>query len=526
MADAEQIIATINPDKYYDGLPGDIAKFKKSIKKEGFDKAAEKAKPKCIQEYKLAYDSAAETLEPVYFWILDFMKGGICREVDKLVDNFTSTPGSGHFAELGQRATVMQQQANKILGDVNVVIKSIMNLIYDLKDFQLRLKMYEDANSKDKAVKEAGIIGLKQIWMDKVDVQKGRGSINMMAQDLNFITLRDAFMIANSIQEAEKMDLNDRVKRVLAARLGEFLDWRERSEIELKKRYEIERNYLKSQINAVKMYSRWAKPYLVAAEKLRMNEYSAKKPELVNVFETMYLELKLLGKSPVKVEEAAVRKDIPPSFRNVKLKRDYYSCLLVSFTFRGIPQKLGQQYAFGGRVDVSIKAYALNKEEIDLLYYQMDKNDFTEALKWVSGMTDESLGQLENDIDELLEKPAKDKKKEEIAGENINPFSALVGYGTLWGAKKEEKREDTSSSEKEKEEKKVKEKMEKVKKSGIKSDSYVERFVRNLAAFEARKNSFTVYDIYKKAHGMPSVPFDKSFEKEDVNVSFKDVIVP
>jgi hypothetical protein len=60
--------------------------------------------------HTLVYDSSSETLEPVYFFILDLMNNvGLAPE--KLIDNFSSTPGSGHFAELGQRATIMQQQA-------------------------------------------------------------------------------------------------------------------------------------------------------------------------------------------------------------------------------------------------------------------------------------------------------------------------------------------------------------------------------------------------------------------------------
>ncbi len=507
MAEVEQIIATINPDKYYDGSPQDIANFKKLIKKEGFEKAAEKAKPKALQEFSLGYNSSTETLEPVYFWTLDFMKGGMnspFKEVDKLVDNFTSTPGSGHFGELSQKATIMQQQAMKILGDVNTVIKSIQNLIYDLKDFQLRLKMYDDANSKDKAVKEAGMFGLKQVWMDKVDIQKGRGSINMMAQDLNFITLRDAFMVSNSLEDAEKLDLNERVKRVLAARLGEFLDWKERSEAELRKRFEIEKTYLKSQISSVKMYSRWAKPYLIAAEKLRMTEYSSRKPELVNAFETLYLQLTLFGKSPVKVADAALTKELPPEFVKVKLKRDYYSCSLVNLTFRGIPQKLGQQYAFGGKVDLKFKSFALNQEELDLFYYQLDKSEFNDAFKLVMGVTDDSLGQLNADIDEIFGKSAEEKQKEQVSEDNINPFTALLGFGGKKSSlKKEGKPEDLAA----KKTKEKKEAMEKLMTSGIKKDDFYEQAVRKLAEARATGTTFAIYDVYKKAHGMPSVPF-------------------
>ena len=99
--------------------------------------------------HTLVYDSSTETLEPVYFFILDLMNDfGLAPQ--KLIDNFSSTPGSGHFAELGQRATIMQQQATKILGDINTVLRSVLNIIYDLKDFKIRLQSYDFLKSKKK----------------------------------------------------------------------------------------------------------------------------------------------------------------------------------------------------------------------------------------------------------------------------------------------------------------------------------------------------------------------------------------
>src|SRR5690606_6520257 len=102
-------------------------------------------------------------------------------QVNKITDNFMSSPGSGHFSDIGQRVTKMQEEGMKILGGLNQVIKSSLNLIYDLKDFKQRLQHYEDANSKDSKIKESGNLALKQIWLDSVDLQKrGRGSIHQM----------------------------------------------------------------------------------------------------------------------------------------------------------------------------------------------------------------------------------------------------------------------------------------------------------------------------------------------------------
>ena len=63
-------------------------------------------------------------------------------------------------------------------------------------------------------------------------------------------------------------DLNDRVKRILSARLTEYDEWEKNSEKELRKRFNIERSYLKSQVASLKHYTAWVKPSLIAAKKL------------------------------------------------------------------------------------------------------------------------------------------------------------------------------------------------------------------------------------------------------------------
>lgn len=458
-----------------------------------------KKKGEAAEEYKIVYDSPSETLEPIYFWILDFMNKRSSDGVEKLLDNFTSTTGSGHFSELIGKGTRMQEEAMKIYGIVNTVIKSILNLIYDLKEFQIRLKSYDDANSKKKDVAQSGALSLKQIWMDQVDIKRGRGSINMLAQDLNFITLRDAFMAANSLSEAKKLDLNERVKRILEARLQEFLEWKTRSEAELRKRFEIEKTYLRTQVNTVKLYSRWAKPYLIAAEQLRMKEQDRYKPELVNIFNTVFLELALLGKSKTNVKDAADIHELPEDFKKIRFKRDYYSCVLVDFSFRGIPGKIQgtQHYAFGGRAQASFKAYALNNEEIKLLKSRLEESYFDDSLKLVEGMTEESLGQLKEDIDEFLEETPKEEiEYEKAAEQDVNPFAALVGFGVK---KPKIKEENAAGGKKDSE-------FEKLKKEGITKDNYAESVVRKYTEKKAEDICFSIYDVYKKVHDMASTP--------------------
>ncbi|MDD5193745.1 MAG: hypothetical protein PHF67_04135 [Candidatus Nanoarchaeia archaeon] len=469
MGEIDEIIASVSP--YY-----------KKRKKKG-------SIP--LRENLLVYDSSSETLEPLYFWILDFAKQR-AGKVEKLVDNFASSPGSGHFSELQGKASQMQQEASRVLGTINNILKGVLNLIYDLKEFKIRLSHYQEAESKDSLKAEAGLLALKQIWMDKVDIQRGQGSINALSSgNLNFITLRDAFMTVSSLNQVDKMDLNERVKRILKPRLQEFLEWKKRSKAELEKRFEIEKTYLKSQVEALKLNARWAKPYLRAANQLTTNEKLYSNPALVNVFNTIILELTLMAYSPVDVKQAVISKVLPREFEKLKKLRTFYSVSIIDFNFRGIPSKMGQHYVFGGKVEVTFKAYALNEDELALFRDKLSESDFDNAMKFVQGMTDESLLQLKVDLDELLGDEKKEKKETE--SQDSNPFSALFSFGP----KKEEK-EDKD----EKNKKKIKE----LKTKGIKPDVYAEKSIRSLAEANSIGATFDIYEVYKKSHGMAAFP--------------------
>jgi hypothetical protein len=448
----------------------------------------------CEASHTLIYDSSTETLEPIYFYILDLMNDlGLAPE--KLIDNFSSTPGSGHFAELGQRATIMQQQATKILGDVNTVLRSVLNLVYDLKDFKIRLQSYDSLKSSKKEEQEAAKLSLKQIWLDKVDINKGNSSVKAMALgQTGFQTLLDAFLFAKDEKDIDKIDLNDRVKRILKPRIQEFNIWLIESEKELRKRYELEKTYLKSQVSSLNLYSRWAKPYLKAAQELESKDLGTN-PALVKVFNTLILELTILGKTKLDIADEAIKGNMPLDFskkefvNKVKSKRDYYSCILVDFVFRGIPQRVGQQshYAFGGRVEVTFKAYTLNEEELAKLKEKLKESDFDDALRLVDGITTESLDQLKEEINSFLDEKPEEKKKPE---DTSNPFLAIFGK---YEEGSSTKKGDKPKSDKKKE---IKE---------VSSDDWIEsNYFRKLGAENAKNKIFDMFDVYKKSHGMPS----------------------
>jgi len=426
-------------------------------------------------EHKLVYDSPTETLEPIYFFILDLMNEfGLAPE--KLLDNFVSSPGSQHFGEIGQRTSIMQQQGSKLLADINTVVRSILNIIYDLREFKIRLQDYDDLKNPSK--KEGALLSLKQIWMDKVDMQKGNSGIKAMALgQAGFNTLIDAFLIVKNEQDVDNLDLNQIVKRILKPRIHEFNIWLIQSENELRKRYEIEKTYLKSQVSSLKIYSRWAKPYLKAAQDLEMED-SGRNPALVKMFNSLLLELTLLGKR--KVDNS-----YPFAY---KQKRDYFICVLINFVFRSIPQKTQQGFILGGRAEVTFSSYVLNSDDLNRLNEELDKSDISSAFNLVESSTSESLGQLEEDINYFLkEENSEEKQEKENPKDNSNPFAALFGFYNSKTPKteKHDKKQIVITAK----------------------DRWVEKnYIIKPAIIDAKQTNYSIFDIYKKAHGMASLP--------------------
>lgn len=509
MTDIDNIICAINPKKYYDnkGNPQNLRDYIKLIKEKGISAGVKDAKPKPAASHKLVYDSFSEQLEPVYFWILDFMNDMFQGKVEKLGDNFASSPGSGHFGEMGIRKSQMQQQATQLLTSMNAILKSVIQLLYDLKEFQIRLTHYTAAKSKEPSRRQAALLSLKQIWMDKVDMgARGAGSINQLSSgNLQFVTLRDAFLKVDTVKAVDELDLNDRVKRILKPRIQEFIAWKSMSEKELRKRFEIEKIYLKSQVDSLKLQARWAKPYLKAAEQLENKEKIGTDAALVSAFNILILELQLLAKAELNVKETVVDKNLPKDFAKMKNLRTYHSVILVDFRFRTVPSKSGQHYTFGGRADVEFKAYALNDEELDLLKYKLEDEDLNSSLKLIQGMTEDSLEQLKVDLDEFL--GSAEKTEEEAAAPETNPFLALFSF--LRPGKSAKKIKEEGMDEKEKQIERMKE----LNKKGIKKDNYAEQYLRNFAEADAITKCYKVFDIYKKAHAMASLPY---MEDEEV----------
>ncbi len=490
------LIAAIVPDIYCKKEKRD--EVKKIAKEKGYLAAAEKAevvdpqymnleqerlinnpfKLRClknpIEKYRLIYDNFSQPLEPLYFWILDYINKEY-ESSEKIIDNFATSAGSAQFSEMGGRLTRMQEEAMKMFATAGQIIKSILNIIYDLKEFKIRLSLYDDLKSEDKAKKSAALLSLKQIWLDQVDFAKRQTtSLKQLAAQYDYVTIIDAFMATKSLNDLKNLDLNDRVKRILEQRITEFEKWLRESDQELRKRYEIEKIYLKNQVNSVKLYARWAKPYLKAAKDLEQR--AAPNAALVTAFNTTILELVLLGKAKHTLDQDITNGILPKSFKTIT-KKKYFPIVLIEFDYRSAPERASAGgYGFRGRVELQFISYALTDQEIKIFKEELEKDDLGDLMNQIQGITSDSLDALKLDLDEFLGDEKKEEKKE---SEDINPFTALI---SIFKAKKEEKKDSKE----------------------LPKDTDVEKVIRNQFIMRARAECSKLYSSFKGANNMPS----------------------
>jgi len=228
----------------------------------------------------------------------------------------------------------------------------------------------------------------------------------------------------------------------------------------------------------LKLYAGWAKPYLRAAQKLKMKEFNI--PDIVNSFSNIEIKLNLVGNS-----QPLSPPQLHPTYKDIKLKHQYHAVLVTDMDFRGVPSAVttqgGKQYVHGGRAEIKFKSYAFDEIELSAIEARELYEDMNLVDEWVGV----SLEELDKEIQAYLT-PAKEEKKEEKKEFNIEwPFK-----GTFEGFK------HILSP--------LQDLAEKLVKTSPPTE-IIESDVKAHAAETSKTLLFVLYNIYKKSHGMLSV---------------------
>ncbi|HOW67437.1 MAG TPA: hypothetical protein P5186_27200 [Candidatus Paceibacterota bacterium] len=432
-------IAAINPDVYCQPMAerdgkriNIIAEVKKLLHEKGILAAAQIARVKesefmdfeeaenenpfsllalknPIERHTIVYDAFGENVTAVYYWLLDALENQVenLKQVDKLVDNFVSSPGSQHFTDMTGKAMKAQDRALQFFEVARRAVQPIPGLISELKAIKRQLE----------AVEPVKLVG----------------------------------------------------------------------EQELRQRFLLKQNELKQQVALAKTYACWGRPYLTVANQTH-NETSTC-ASLVSAFNTVLFELALLVQAQHSVADDIAAGILPKSIGKTK-HREYSPILIVEMNFRGVPEKSRQGgFVYRGRSDLKFTSYALNTDEITVLKELIEKDELGDLWRTLFGGIDDTIDQLQKDIEELTEEIPKGEPvvagKAETKTEDVNPFAALWSFFFPRSASSEFD-PDTAHM--------------------IRPDSSVEKVLRNQAILRARQECREIYTLFKQAHGMATMP--------------------
>ncbi len=447
---------------------------------------------KSVKKQKLIIEQMGASAEPSYFWVLNFLRhqNGLDYEVEKTSDVFSATEMSTFFGTAEEKKQRQQERISQYLATVGNMTKSVFQMVRELRIMDERLEYYEKSYKND----EAAEITLKNIWTNIVE---GGGesptSIFGMARRLGFVTVPDLFFKINprsgssgvdkEINLLKKEGINPRVRNVLKHKLMEYYTWKEKTYSELKWGKNFRLKALNQHYQSMRMYIKWIKPFLKNVRKLEMSQENA--PELVTAFETSLIKLELFAFK--KTYELTTDRGIVEREFTEKIP-----CIRVTFKFVTLPemafQKEYQRAAVhAGRVEITIEGFVLSPKEVEEYKKEKEYEDL-EILKSL----DESLEALGDELKKYLiesgevtaEQLGKKPKPEGkiYLKDVVGPFSSVLdGFKYIFSGLK------WDSGDKKK-----------------RKLSYYEREQEEAAAKVVGDHVYTVYDIYKKTHGMLS----------------------
>ncbi|PIU62740.1 hypothetical protein COS83_01960, partial [archaeon CG07_land_8_20_14_0_80_38_8] len=247
-------------------------------------------------QYKIIVNTPFQSIGKYYNMVLKELREFGFKNLTKVNQALSASPTSAFYADVAQRKAYAKEQFDKGQGLINGIIQQVMKLIYSLKEFDLILDIFKRLESSDDSEKLAAELNLRRIWLDEVDVKKGRGSIHTIstAQGMEFVSLRDSFLVIKDLRSIDELTVNDRVKRILKDRFSEYSDWKKAYKKDIEGRKKIQKEYLRNQVESLKMQLEWVKPYYTLMQQLEIDTGVAN-PDLLAGVDTNIIKTKIRG---------------------------------------------------------------------------------------------------------------------------------------------------------------------------------------------------------------------------------------
>ena len=374
--------------------------------------------PKPANKYFLGYEVPHESVEPVYYWLLNHITVDWGYPlVHKISDIFTAAEHSSFYGAAAQRLGLAQDKVAQYLATIGKMIKDMFQLVRELRWIDERKRYYEDAEKGQ----EGAEIALKGLWTDMVDGvvggQRTSSNLFVMAQQLQFASLPDLFFsihvtksivsklkgkpikqvepehvrgMVDEIIEKQAAGFNKEVRNLLKRKLYQYLVWKFETWDEIIQRRRFTLDYLRQHYEVIKMYMTWVKPYLKHISRLTTDMTKLDKAELISAFEGSLVEIEILAQK------------VPQGNESV------YACMNLTFQYRTRPQmQFAQEGGFHrgplhqGETKIFFRAYTWTEEEI-ANYIKMKDEEDLELIKSIDSSLRAAMDALGDDLKNYL----------------------------------------------------------------------------------------------------------------------------
>lgn len=358
-------------------------------------------------EYKIIINTPFQSVGKYYNMVLKELRDFGFNNLTRVGQSLSASPTSAFYSDVARRRAYAKEQFDKGMGLINNLIKEIMQLIYSLREFDQIINNFKKLEEGKEEERIAAELNLRRTFMDEVDIKKGRGSMNNLAtaQGMEFVTLRDAFFAVKGLEDIKDLTINDRVKRILKDRFNEYLNWKKEYKRDIMSRKKIQTEYLRNQVESLKMQLDWVKPFYKVLQQLEIDT-GVGKPDLLPGIDTSVITTNIRARSK--------RGDYATAFADIQ------------FRFKTSPVQVqgehGQAYHHRFRTEITYTPYVMSNSDYDKLV-QVETFEDMEFLEEVAG---QSLKAIKDDLEKFLGggiiEPEKKKEKKKMK----TPFDILL----------------------------------------------------------------------------------------------------
>lgn len=372
--------------------------------------------PTAPARFEIEYENYRDNVERYYFFLTELLKDNFGYEVSKVGDTYTSSETSSFFGNIEARKGAQQDRASQLLATIGGMIKSLLQILHDLRIMEQRMRLYEGSKKGEKSAE----LQLKSLWVDMVEGGgQNASSVIGLAQKVGFVTLPDLFfeITPKTPEDVDKVvenvkDVNDSVKRVLKMKLRQFLEWKQATDKEIDTRWNFTLKYLRQHYNAILLQLNWAKPYIKNVKKLQAGE-TLSNVDLITSSEGAVVDLEILGvkkRSSIRLQNVGgVKGDISGAYNK------FFPAIFIKIHWRARAMLRDEYQRTGaihlGRANIKFYNYVLTQEEIDNYQKEKEKEDM-ELLSAIDASLEALKGELKHRLEQAGEAFPEEKEAE------------------------------------------------------------------------------------------------------------------